>query len=223
MEPFYRKNPRQIVKTIILQNDQKSLVNIQGIELELFSHVYPSQCFRTTNFLLQNIKNIINNKVICDMGCGIGIVGQYALYNDAKMVVQADINFHAIKNAIANRKKHQWTTKQCKIYKSDCFDNIPKQIFDVIIFNIPFHSEPYEIHDVVEYSLFDPNFFTLKKFLFQTKKYSHSKTKIIIAFSNKGDISTLEAIFDYYGYEWKLWKNINQHKKYDNRLYLLKL
>lgn len=219
---LYLKAPDKIICSL---NKIKfsTIVNILGIDLFLIRDVYPSQLFRTTNFLLTNLKEMFYTKSVCDMGCGMGVLGQYALKYGAKKVVQGDINPSAIKNAELNKKKYRYKNEKLKIYQSDCFDNIPKQIFDVIVFNIPFHSEQHKCNNNIEYAFYDPFFKSTEKFLKQLKLYSNFATEIFIAFSNKGDTKSLEGLFERYNYQWIIWKKINENKKYDNRLYLLKL
>lgn len=216
---LYVQNPSNIVKKISVQ-DKETMINIKGYDFILLPDVYPSHQFRTTDFLLTSISDFIKGKTLCDMGCGLGIIGQYALYHGAKYVVQADINPMAVQNALLNKELHKWK-EQLQIFESNCFDNIPLQKFDIIIFNIPFHSENKIIEKPIELALFDPNFKSLISFLIKAKNYSKENTQIIIAFSNKGDINQLEALFDQYNYHWCLWRQINKDKKFDNRLYLL--
>lgn len=221
---FYTMNPNEIIKKIEKNYlSELKKVKIQNIQFFLIPDVYPSQNFRTTDFLLSNIKLKVKNKIVCDMGCGCGIVGFYSLFNGAKKVSMADINPKAIENSKINKNNFNFSNKQASIYLSDCFDNFSNEVFDIIVFNIPFHSEEHSFNHYLDYALFDPGFRTLKKFLSQVRKFSHSDTEIIIAFSNKGDIKAVENIFDEFSFDWKLWKVINSEAKYDNRLYLLKL
>jgi methylase of polypeptide subunit release factors len=187
----------------------------------IFPHVYPSHKFRTTGFVLKNLKDLIKDKVVCDMGCGPGIVGLYALRNGATQVVQADINPRAIENAKENNIFHGFGEDKIKTYQSDCFDSIPKCKFDIIVFNMPYHCDKIEIDDPLKYAFYDPAFISINKFLSQAREYSHQKTQIFIAFSNKGDTSLLENVFEKNQYNWELWKITNTEQKYDNRIYLL--
>jgi len=172
---------------------------------------------------LSSLEQKFKGKVVCDMGCGSGIVGLYALKMGAQKVIQADINPFAVQNALENGRINGYGEKEVIIYKSDCFDNVPPQIFDVIVFNTPFHNDELEIKDPLKRAFYDPGFRSIKKFLSQIPDYSNSDTEVIIAFSNKGDIYLLEHLFDLFRYDWKLWKTANQQEKYDNRLYLLRL
>ncbi len=198
-------------------------VNVEGLDFLVFPHVYPSHKFRTTDFILKNLKNLVKGKKIIDMGCGPGVVGLYSLENGASFVIQADINSYAVENAIENNLLHGFGEEQVQTYKSDCFDNIPEEIFDIIVFNMPYHSDEIEIDKPIKYAFYDPKFSSIKKFLIQAKNYLDQSTQIFIAFSNKGDITTLEKIFSDYKYDWSLWRITNEDQEYDNRMYRLTL
>ena len=219
--PYHRLSPDEIVNILNDRSEGKVRhVTIKDIRLEAHPHVFP-EGFRSTAFLLDSIETLVKDKRLCDMGCATGIVGLYALSKGAKKVVQADINHFAVLNAKSNRKLHKYTSKKLQIYESDCFDMVPRQTFDYVIFNIPFHTETFEVHDPLEYAFHDPYFKTLKKFLGQVRSYISEHSQIIIAFSNKGDVNSLEKIFNSYGFHWKLWKVAHKEENYDSRLYIL--
>lgn len=217
---YYKLNADKIVEDLVGSTKQEKIC-IKGIDLVVYPHVYPSDKFRTTNFVLENMQPFFAGKTVCDMGCGLGVVGQFALRHGAKKVVQADINPFAVENATANKKMHHFSDEQLMIYQSDCFDNVPKQNFDVIVWNMPFHTEPHEFKDPIEHAFHDPLFSGLKKFLRQLPQFSHESTVTTIAFSNKGNIKEIEEIFDFYKRKWKLWKITNTDKEYDNRIYMV--
>ncbi len=216
---YYKLNPKQIVQDIFQKKSHKII--IYNKQFFIFPHVYPSDKFRSSRFILENLDSFVKNARVCDMGCGMGVVGQFALMKGAKRVVQADINLFAVRNAKANRTLHKFSRRELKIYESDCFDRIPKQIFDIIIFNIPFHSEPHEIKDPLERAFHDPGFETLKKFLNQATGYVHEGTRILIAFSNKGDVKALEDVFNHSAFNWDLWRATHTDEAYDSRIYQL--
>ena len=58
---------------------------------------------------------------------------------------------------------------QIKTYQSNCFDNVPKDTFDVIVFNMPYHCDKIEIDDPLKYAFYDPAFVSIKKFLKQAQ------------------------------------------------------
>lgn len=219
---YYKIDPKAIVKDIIGTCKEKLSSIVQGLEFDTYPNVYPSARFRSTQFIFDNIITKVKDKVICDMGCGSGVLGLFSLKNGAKKVVAADVNPFAFENAIENSRKLGYNEFNHEVLLSDCFDKIPIQNFDLIIFNIPFHSDNVKIENPLEKAFFDPEFATVKKFLIQCKNYASDETEIIIAFSNKGDITTLESIFDALEFKWKLWKIKNADSEYDNRLYIMK-
>lgn len=220
---YYKLAPKAICNDVNESDQEVIRVKIDQIELLVFPHVYPSHKFRTTKFVLRNLKGLVKGKKVCDMGCGPGIVGLYSLYHGAKQVVQADINPNAIENAKENNILHGFNEARIKTFLSDCFDNVPATIFDLIVFNMPYHCDKVKIDDPLKYAFYDPAFVSIKKFLKQAKKYSHAKTQIVIAFSNKGRVNLLEHIFDQSGYDWELWKITNTDQEFDNRIYCLRL
>ena len=223
LKDYYRISPDEICDDVLLAQDEKEIFTVENIDFVVLPHVYPSQKFRTTGFLLKNLKDLVPGKKICDMGCGPGIVGLYALRHGTRKVIQADINPFAVENAIENNKINSFSFDQIQTIQSDCFDNIPMQLFDLIVFNIPFHNDIVEIQDPLQRAFYDPSFDSTKKFLGQIRQFCHKNTQIIIAFSNKGDVDVIETIFDLSGLKWELWKLANTHQEYDNRLYRLQV
>ena len=220
LKSYYQLSANEIFEDAKLTHEDK-IFSVEGVSFVIFPHVYPSHKFRTTKFVLKNLKNLVSGKTICDMGCGSGIIGLYALKNGAKKVIQADINPYAIENAKENNKLNGYKATQIESYMSDCFENIPQQKFDLIVFNIPYHNDNIEIKDPLQRAFYDPSFNSIKKFLDQAQNFSHANTKISIAFSNKGDVEGLEKIFNESTFQWKLWKITNLDKEFDNRIYLL--
>lgn len=219
---YYKLSPQQIVQDIDRSTKEKR-VKIKGLDFLIYPHVYPSDQFRSSLFIIKEIEPLVHNLTVCDMGCGMGIIGQFALHYGAKKVVQADINPFAIENAVANKVLHGFSDKRMKIYESDCFSNIPAQKFDLIVFNIPFHNEPFIFYDPLERAFHDPGFSSLKKFLRQAVLFSHENTQILIVFSNKGDVRGLEKAFNSSEFKWSLWRLTNTDQTYDTRIYRLHL
>jgi methylase of polypeptide subunit release factors len=220
---YYKLQANEIYENVNETSNHITEAEIEGIKIQIYPHVYPSQKFRTTGFVLRNLKELVIGQKICDMGCGPGIVGLFSLHNGAKQVVQADINPSAIDNAKKNNEAHGFNETQINSYVSNCFDNIPKTTFDLIVFNMPYHCDQIQIDDPLKYAFYDPAFTSIKKFLAQAKDFSHEKTQIFIAFSNKGNTKLLEKLFEQSNYTCELWKITNTDQEYDNRIYRLTL
>jgi methylase of polypeptide subunit release factors len=198
---------------------EEELVEIQNLKLLIQPHVYPSHLFRTPWFIVNSLKESFDGATVCDMGCGPGTIGLFALQFGAKKVVQADINPYAVENAKANRSYHEITKEKLDIYESDCFSNIPTQPFDIIVFNAPFHPDDVVISDPLQKAFYDPHFETLRTFLTALPQYTKAGSEVIIAYTNRINTIDVENIFKEYNLNWELWKVQNSDTKYDNRLY----
>jgi len=181
--------------------------------------VYPSHLFRTPSFIVNSLKESFDGATVCDMGCGPGTIGLFALQFGAKKVVQADINPYAVENAKANRSYHEILKEKLDIYESDCFSSIPIQPFDIIVFNAPFHPDDVVISDPLQKAFYDPHFETLRNFLIALPQYTKAGSEVIIAYTNRINTEDVENIFKEYNLNWELWKVQNSDTKYDNRLY----
>lgn len=222
---YYQLTPEEIAKDIntIFSVAEPKMINIMGTDFIVCPHVYPSHKFRSTFAMLDVILNYTQNKKVCEIGCGCGTLGQLALKKGALKLVQGDINPYAVENALSNKNLHAFNDEQLEIYESDCFDKIPPEVFDVIIFAMPYHNDNIKIVDPLLRAFYDPNFSSIRKFLLQATKFSGPKTKIFIAFSNKGNTADLENIFSSSQFSWELFKVTNKEAEYDNRVYKLSL
>lgn len=223
MSTYFLMQPSDIVRDIKNKYKNQTDVFIQDKKFTLLPGVYPSQNFRSSLEILHILKPLVRNKSICDMGCGMGIVGIFSMLWGAKEAVLVDINQNAVDNAALNRSIHNIPIEAASIYKSNVFESVPKQKFDYIVFNIPFHSDEVEIHEDLEYAFFDPCFKSLNKFLDGARSYMSATSEILVIFSDKGDTQTLEGIFDEKNYGWDLKYTRNSDQKFDTRVYSLKM
>src|SRR5918912_3176493 len=112
---LYLLTAEEILRKLDKRSSWES-VEIQGLKFMVVPEVFPSHYFRTTNFMLTNIRTFFKGKTVNDMGCGFGVIGLYAMYHGASYVVQVDINSHAVKNAMLNRDMHGISTEKICIY-----------------------------------------------------------------------------------------------------------
>ena len=127
---------------------QKRLVSQKALELvlqdlETFSNPKPELeqyplTPRAASFLLSTISNTFNdieNKIICDLGCGTGIIAIGAALLGAKEVIGVDIDTHQLEIAVKNAQKLQLIDKIRWINMDIQNFSIPS---DIIIQNPPF-------------------------------------------------------------------------------------
>lgn len=211
------------IMNLVCETQAKEDIRLQGIDFTVFPGVFPSQVFRSSRLLLESIQPLVTGKVVADMGCGFGLMGLAAKYYGASKAILVDVNEVAVMNAMFNRDRHGFSEPEVKIFLSDCFDSVPHALFDVIIFNPPFVSDGLQTPArPIERAFYDPSFRALSKFLAQARRYSHRDTEIVIAFSTKGDVNSLQELFTHCGYSWEIWKIANEHERYDSRIYRLK-
>lgn len=219
---YISMDAKSICQDVRDHSDEVRSGDVKGIHFVVFPHVYPSHKFRSTDVSLDTISPYLKAKKVCDMGCGPGIVGLFALSKGASYVVQADINPCAVENAKENNTLNGHESEKIIAFESDCFEKIPNSyIFDTIVFNMPYHCDSKDIKDPLEYAFYDPNFASIRKFLNEIKAYSHKDTKVFVAFSNKGEVDKLEYIFDHSGMDWELHTHVNRDQPFDNRMYMI--
>ena len=106
-----------------------------------------------TEELVENIKNYlekknITNPKILDLGCGSGVIGLTLkhFFKDADVTL-ADISEEALEVARDNAKSLDLGVN---FIKSDWFENIPLDNYDVIVSNPPYIMTDEEIEEIVE-------------------------------------------------------------------------
>lgn len=96
------------------------------------------------------LKNIQNAKVI-EIGTGSGIISvMLALLIKDIRIIAVDINEKALELALSNAKKHKVEDKITFI-KSDLFENIEENNFDMVISNPPYIADDFKLPKNVKY------------------------------------------------------------------------
>ena len=146
--------------------------------------------FRDSQPLVKNFK-INKGESVLDIGTGSGVIAIFACYQGAGRVVAVDINPAAIKSARHNANMHGFE-KVIVVKRSNLFEGIGKEKFDVITANLPFRNKP--AHDVVAESQWDTDLKTNKKFFKGARKYLKPKGRIYFAQSNFGAIKEIKTL-----------------------------
>ncbi|MEK6889358.1 MAG: HemK2/MTQ2 family protein methyltransferase [Nanoarchaeota archaeon] len=150
--------------------------------------------------LAKNIlKETKDSDYVLDLGTGTGIQGIFAS-EKANRVLSADINPQAIKCAKLNIKKNKKEDK-INVIESDLFSNI-KERFDLILFNPPFRW--FKPRDMLERGALDENYQTLHTFFKEVRNHLTNKGRILLVFSDSGDIKYLEQLISKYGFNFNI-------------------
>ncbi|OJT26084.1 hypothetical protein BO221_09675 [Archangium sp. Cb G35] len=130
-----------------------------------------------------------------EIGPGIGVISVAAALAGAERVVAIDINQDAVDNTRANFVKHG-VEARADARQGDLFSALrPGEKFDLIFWNVPFlHETPPEL-GLLERSITDPNYETVKRYMLEGLEQLRPGGRLTAGFSSTiGDLRFLEAI-----------------------------
>jgi release factor glutamine methyltransferase len=154
--------------------------------------VYPNTFWPFTDSkpLVKNF-HVQSGESVLDVGTGSGVIAIFSCYQGAGKVVGVDINPAAIKSAKYNAKSHGFE-KIMKVVKSNLFDNLKGQKFDVITANIPFRDK--FAHDIVARAQWDTDFQTNTRFFAEVGEHLNPNGRIYFIHSNFGETERVKKL-----------------------------
>lgn len=172
--------------------------------------VYPNTFWPFTDSqpLVQNFR-IKKGDSVLDVGTGSGVIAVFACYQGAEKVLAVDINPAALKSAKHNAKAHGFN-KVMEVRRSNLFENIDQEQFDVITANLPFRNKP--AHDVVASSQWDTDFQTNIKFFQEVGAHLKPGGRIYFAHSNFGAIKEIRKLAKDAGFTIRLMASASTDK-----------
>lgn len=214
-------NPKITQKFLENIKSQKSVLKlINGIKIKTCKNVYPpesrfSRASKSLNIIFGNLKG----KTVLDIGTGTGIQAIQAVKKGAKKVVACDISKFAV-NCAKNNVHLNKLENKISVLKSDLFEKVPKEKFDVIISNLPIVD--YPIKDIVAMSLYDHNFNIHKRLFAQAGYYLKRNGFLISCHAGLQGVESFDKLetlfkknnfkisriisFTGLGYNWKYYK-----------------
>ncbi len=190
----------------------KRIVNVLGKKLIIFPNVFAPLWGDSTILAKIVRRETKQGDRVLDLGTGTGIQGIFAAQK-ASSVLAVDINPEAIECARQNVTRNR-LIKKIKVKISDLFSSVRGK-FDLIIFNPPFRW--FKPRDILEKGELDENYNTLKKFFKQVKKFIAPAGKILLVFSESGDLHFLETLIK----KNRFRKEIVARKKLNNWCYIV--
>lgn len=163
--------------------------------------VYPNTFWPFTDSkpLVKNF-HVQSGESVLDVGTGSGVIAIFSCYQGAGKVVGVDINPAAIKSAKYNAKSHGFE-KIMKVVKSNLFDNLKGQKFDVITANIPFRDK--FAHDIVARAQWDTDFQTNTRFFAEVGEHLNPNGRIYFIHSNFGETERVKKLAKEAGFSVK--------------------
>jgi release factor glutamine methyltransferase len=137
----------------------------------------------------------LKNKKLLEPGAGSGLISVYAAQRGA-IVTATDINPVAVECLRENSRENN---VQMDILRSDLFDEIPLQVFDIIMINPPYYKkDPASYSDYAWNCGSNGEYF--KKLFTQLRRYSHSETKILMVLCDGCDTEMIKEMASQNGY-----------------------
>ena len=176
---------------------KKRIYTYGNIKLQIPPEVFHPGFFTSTQFLLQYIKKLtLQGKDFLELGAGNGLISIYAAKQDAK-VTATDINPVAIEFLRINSEENN---VRLNIVKSDLFENISVQQFDIIAINPPYYKkDPYTLIDHAWYCGENGEFFF--DLFRQLPKYIHKDSEVIMVLCDGCDLGMIEEAANQNGFK----------------------
>lgn len=198
-------NPQTTQKILDeIKTRKAEVIDIDGLTIKVCPNVFPPKSeFSRSSEDLHKIFGDLNDTSILDVGTGTGIQALQAARKGARHVLAIDINDYALECARENVDSNKFGDI-ISVKKSDLFENVGTEKFDLIIANLPITD--YPISGVVESALYDPDYQLHKRFFSQAKDYLNENGSIILTHANfrgEGDFEALEEMIKHYGFTAK--------------------
>ena len=166
----------------IRKKDTPYNIEVLDIVLRIDKDVYPTG--EESIFLAENLQNpdygIKENEKVLDYGTGTGFLAIIAAKLGGK-IIATEFNSFAINCAKHNISQNNVEDK-IEVRLGESFECIrPEEKFDVVLANLPY--EEAEPKDILEYSVYDPNFQMRKDLFNKIKKHLTKGGRMFFTYS----------------------------------------
>jgi len=168
----------------------------KGIRLVIPPDVFHPGFFFSTRLLLRYIMKLpLQNKLFLEPGAGSGLIALYAARQGA-IVTATDINPVAVDFLEKNRQINRLPVT---IIQSDLFDQIPRQVFDIIAINPPYYKkQPRTAAEFAWYCGEQGEYF---QHLFrQMGDYLHPQSIVLMVLSDGCDLPMIHTMARQHGF-----------------------
>lgn len=161
-----------------------------GIQLIIMPGVFHPGIFFSTKLLLKFLGNVeLEDYTFLELGAGSGLISIYAAKQKA-IVTATDISKTAISNIEQNAERNNVAIN---VIKSDLFNALPQQPFDIITINPPYYPEkPINEKDFAWYC--GKNFEYFENLFLQLENYVDENSKTFMILSEDCQIARIQQI-----------------------------
>ena len=173
----------------------------KGIKIKVLPSVFHPGFFYSTKYLLEYCvaNHAIQQKKILELGAGSGLISVF-LAKEGGLVYASDINPKAVDNIKENARLNDLSITT---YHSDLFDEIPSQIFDVVLINPPYYPQkPKNEEERAWYCGADFDYF--KKLFKQIPAFMDEKSEILMVLSEDCDLQKIELLARQFNFHFEL-------------------
>lgn len=169
----------------------------KGIDVVVYPGVFFPKWILSTTFLLDHLETIdVKQKRFLELGAGSGIISFRAALRGA-IVTASDISELAIEGLTKNSER---LGLKIDIVKSDLFESIRMEAFDLVVINPPYY--PKNPMNEVEMAWYCGGGFEYFKALFaQLGNYVESSSQVLMILSEDCNLKAITEIANGYGWE----------------------
>lgn len=192
---------------ILIESQRETRKYFTSINDRLFvvhPGVFSPKYFLDAKFFAEVLPDVAGEEFM-EMGCGSGYIAVLAALGGASRVTATDLNLLAVENTRENARIHE--VSDCvEVVGGDLFEAIPRnRKFNTIFWNIPFGKSQRDNLSILERSIYDPNYSTLKRFIEDSRSHLTSRGRLLLGFSDTiGDYESFRRILAQNNFEMRL-------------------
>jgi methylase of polypeptide subunit release factors len=160
------------------------VVDIFGEEVTVLPGVMSPKYDWAGVYMIDYLPKDFSNLSVLELGPGSGLVSLFIGLRGAKSITALDINPVAVENTRINLKNHN--IKNFEVMVSDVFSAVPGELYDRIVFNLPYHDSVPQ--NDLEKGVIDEDYGAMKNFFAEAKDYLTTDGLLYVGFSQSGKL-----------------------------------
>lgn len=192
----------------VLKHTNPYEVDVLGTSITILPGVMSPEYDWAGLYMIDCLPENLQGKHVLELGPGSGLVSVFAGLRGAASITCDDINPEAVKNTELNLKKYNIKSE---VFLSNVFSNIPKNKYDIIIFNLPYHNGVPR--NDLEKGVIDAEYNAMIQFFAEANNYLKESGTLYAGFSRSGDVSLLMEHIQKNGFKVDTFEEKNSYEK----------